>query len=78
MEMEAEKVSGNEPSTDLTSHLSNLIEAGWTEQQIAKFARMRATYSPVNDVLTPAAMISADKNRLDFARWLYNNGRLVS
>ena len=78
MEMEAEKVSSNEAGMDITNHLSNLIESGWTEQQIAKFARMRATYGHTTDVLTPAALISADERKLNFARWLYNTGRLVS
>ena len=64
--------------TDITVELARLVEAGWDEAQIAMFARRRATYglSPEDPESVPAKVSAADKNRMEFARWLYQNGRL--
>jgi hypothetical protein len=63
---------------DITSQLSKLIEAGWTEQQIARFARMRAAYATNQDAFKRPETGNPEQDRLAFASWLYRQGRLVS
>jgi hypothetical protein len=76
--METENIYCTTSPEDITSQLANLIEAGWNEQQIARFARMRATYDAVTDEFRTGEAANVDKHRLAFASWLYRQGRLVS
>ena len=75
----------NKPDTaqpgDITVELTGLVEAGWNEQQIARLARLRATYSTTSDGLAgvPAnSLTRAEQQHLAFTSWLYHHGRLVS
>jgi hypothetical protein len=78
MEMEAEKTNSTKQATDVTSELAKLVALGWAEQHIAKFARMRATYRQTSDYPSVDRLTTAEKDRLSFTRWLYQNGRLAS
>jgi|SwirhisoilCB3_FD_contig_31_1759208_length_356_multi_3_in_0_out_0_1 hypothetical protein len=67
------------PEKDVTVELARLVDAGWDEAQIASFARQRATYglTPDDPDYAPAKQLSGlERQRLEFARWLYQNGRL--
>ncbi len=76
--MNNENTAPYTPEGDVTVELARLIDAGWDETQIAMFARRRATYglSPEDPESVPTKVSAAAKQRLEFARWLYQNGRL--
>lgn len=76
--MNGENTIPSTRETDITVELTRLVEAGWDEAQIAMFARRRATYglSPEDPEAVPAKVSVAEKNRMEFARWLVQNGRL--
>ncbi len=76
--MNNENTAPYTPEGDVTVELARLIDAGWDETQIAMFARRRATYglSPEDPESVPTKVSIAEKQRLEFARWLYQNGRL--
>ena len=76
--MNSENTTPSSPEVDVTVELARLVDAGWDESQIAIFARRRATYglTPDDPESVPAKVTAADRNRLEFARWLVQNGRL--
>jgi hypothetical protein len=76
--MNSENTTPYTPESDVTVELARLIDAGWDESQIAMFARRRATYglTPEDPESVPTKVTAAEKQRLEFARWLYQNGRL--
>lgn len=76
--MNSENTAPYTPEGDVTVELARLVDAGWDEAQIAVFARRRATYglTPDDPESVPAKITAADRNRLEFARWLVQNGRL--
>ncbi|MDB5079545.1 MAG: hypothetical protein JWP00_1469 [Chloroflexi bacterium] len=76
--MTNENTSSPTPEVDVTVELARLVDAGWDEAQIAQFARRRATYgmSAEDPECAPTKVSSAERLRLEFARWLYQNGRI--
>ncbi|HEX2916123.1 MAG TPA: hypothetical protein VH186_35515 [Chloroflexia bacterium] len=64
---------------DVTTQLAKLVDAGWNEAQIAKMARMRASYGQTRDIPReelPEELSTEDQNHLEFIRWLHQNGRI--
>ena len=78
--MESEKTLYTEQTDDVTLELARLVAAGWNERQIARLARLRATYSHTSDEVSVevAAPLNPDSDKLTFMRWLYNSGRIES
>ena len=79
--MQANKDYSSEKIMDVIGQLENLITSGWTEQQIAGLARLRACYNSGYDFPEPAEIEfpdTAERDRLAFAHWLYCSGRLSS
>jgi hypothetical protein len=76
--MNSENTTPTTREVDMTVELARLVEAGWDEAQIAVFARRRATYglTPDDPESVPAKINVAERNRLEFVRWLVQNGRL--
>ena len=76
--MNSENTIPTTGEVDITVELARLVEAGWDENQIAMFARRRATYGlyPEDPESLPVKVSAAEKQRLEFARWLYQNGRM--
>jgi hypothetical protein len=70
--------SSTQQSSDLPKQLAELMILGWTESQIIRLAQMRGKYSDSfdDDTLALSRQTVAQQNRLSFARWLYQNGRL--
>jgi hypothetical protein len=77
--MSNEKMIYVEQTDDITTELAKLIAVGWSETQIARLARIRATYSQTSDELNAGVLQSkTEQNRMAFARWLYSVGRMTS
>ena len=76
--METENITCTVQERDITELLSSMIEAGWTEHQIVRFARMRATYANATVESKKLDTANIEQNRLAFVSWLYSQGRLVS
>lgn len=76
--MNSENTVPTTREVDVTVELARLVDAGWDEAQIAIFARRRATYgrTPDDPESVPAKVSVEERNRLEFARWLVQNGRL--
>ncbi len=79
--MDASNSSYSDASEAVITELVRLVEEGWTEQQIARMVRKRATNSTTSDApgetwLGPLSR--QERNRLEFTRWLYTSGRLAS
>lgn len=78
--MNTENTSQPTREVDMTVELARLVDAGWDETQIALFARQRATYglTPDDPEYAPVKISAAERKRLEFARWLYQNGRITA
>lgn len=65
-------------TTDITNALKSLVEAGFSEREIADFARLRAHYSRIPDHHQdyPAILSRQEVAKLTFYRWLVQNKRL--
>jgi len=65
---------------DLAEQLADLLKAGWTEHDIVRLARMRASYARLEGdaIPSPSTSTSSPSIQLVFARWLYQNKRLFS
>lgn len=76
--MSSENTTPYTPESDVTVELARLVDAGWDEAQIAVFARRRATYglTPDDPENVPAKVSVEERNRMEFARWLVQNGRI--
>ena len=76
--MNSENTAPTTREVDMTVELARLVDAGWDEAQIAVFARRRAIYglTPDDPESIPAKISVEERNRLEFARWLVQNGRL--
>lgn len=71
--------SNGQKSFDITAALQKLVDAGFTEKEIADFARLRAHYARISNHLLdyPSAKFDEkEKVRLGFYHWLYQNGRI--
>jgi hypothetical protein len=66
------------PTTDIAAALKNLVELGYSEREIAGFARLRARYAQVPDHIKdyPTILSKQEVTNLSFYRWLIQNDRL--
>ena len=82
MHSESEKLTTEteKMAIELTEQLAELLKAGWSEQDIVRLARMRASYArcEYDRILSPTNGNFSLYSHLSFTRWLYQNKRLFS
>src|SRR4051812_45381439 len=69
--METEKCAYTAQTNNVMNELASLVENGWNEQQIARLARLRATYRCTTDTLAKEAvnfLSKTDQQHLIFMR----------
>lgn len=66
--------------SDLAEQLAALIDAGWNEGDIVRFARLRVNYArgEYDAIASPSSGNFSGYAHLSFVRWLYHNQRLFS
>ena len=63
---------------NVISELTELVNQGWTQQQISRLAQMRGSYSRTGERLSkaPISFRPEEQDHLAFVQWLYHNGRI--